>query len=116
MSEENSKKTNFFKEVIKSIKDLDKYEDFALELPGKALKYLIKLVAIFCVVISIFYTYQIVNNMNEIYVGLKDKLPEFSYSEGVLNVDSKEPIVIEEYKDEFGKVIIDTNISENETS
>ena len=116
MSEENSKKTNFFKEVIKSIKDLDKYEDFALELPGKALKYLIKLVAIFCVVISIFYTYQIVNNMNEIYVGLKDKLPEFSYSEGVLNVDSKEPIVIEEYKDEFGKIIIDTNISENETS
>ena len=57
MSEENNKKTNFFKEAIKSIKDLDKYEDFALEIPSKAFKYLVKLVAIFCAVICIFYTF-----------------------------------------------------------
>ena len=43
MTEENSKKTNFFKDMIKSIKDLDKYEDYALELPKNAFKYLFKL-------------------------------------------------------------------------
>lgn len=116
MSEENNnKKTNFFKDVFKSIKDLDKYEDFALEQPKNAFKYLIKLIAIFCVVISIFYTYQIVQNINNIYANLKTKLPEFSYSQGVLYVNSEQPVVIEEYKDTFGKIIIDTNISVNET-
>ena len=105
MTEETSKKTNFFKDVLKSIKDLDKYEDFAMEVPRKSFKYLVKLVAIFCAIICIFYTYNIVNNMNDIYAKLKDKLPNFFYSQGVLKVDSKEPIVIEEYKDIFGKML-----------
>ena len=33
MSEEKNKKTNFFKQAYSSIKDLDKYEDFAIEQP-----------------------------------------------------------------------------------
>lgn len=114
MSEENNKKTNFFKEAFKSIKDLDKYEDFALETPGKAFKYFIKLIAIFSIIISIFYTYKIVNNMNDIYSNLKDKLPDFSYAQGALTMASEEPIVIEDYKDVFGKIIIDTSITGNE--
>ena len=114
MSGENNKKTNFFKDVLKSIKDLDKYEDFALELPGKAFKYFLKLVAIFCIIISIVYTYKIVENMNDIYANLKEKLPDFSYSKGILDVNSEEPIVIEDYKDIFGKIIVDTDISENQ--
>jgi len=109
MSEETSKKNNFFRDVLKSIKDLDKYEDYALELPKSAFKYLFKLVLLFCTIICIFYTYQIVQNMNEIYTNLKDKLPDFSYKDGILNVHSEEPIVIEDYTDVFGKVIIDTN-------
>ena len=39
MPEETSK-NNFFKDFLKSIKDLDKYEDFAIEMPKKAFKYL----------------------------------------------------------------------------
>ena len=109
MTEESNKKQNFFKDVLKSVKDLDKYEDFALELPKKAFKYLLKLVMIFCAIICIFYTYKIVQNMNNIYINLKNKLPDFSYSEGILTIDSEEPIVIEEYKDVLGKIIIDTN-------
>ena len=114
MSEENNKKTNFFKETLKSIKDLDKYEDFALEMPSKAFKYFLKLVAVFCVVICVFYTYNIVKNMNDIYINIKNRLPEFSYVDGNLNMESKEPIVIEEYKEVLGKIVIDTNILENE--
>lgn len=114
MSEENNKKTNFFKEVIKSIKDLDKYEDFALETPGKAFKYFIKLMAICFIIISIFYTYNIVENMNSVYANLKNKLPDFSYTQGTLTMKSEEPVVIEDYKNIFGKIIIDTNITGNE--
>ena len=47
MTEETSKKTNFFKDVLKSVKDLDKYEDFALELPKDAFKYFLKLLLTF---------------------------------------------------------------------
>lgn len=114
MSEENNKKTNFFKEAFKSIKDLDKYEDFALEQPSKAFKYLLKLILVFTIIISVFYTYKIVGNMNDIYSNLKTKLPNFSYTEGILSMDSEEAIVIEDYKDVLGKIIIDTNISDSE--
>ena len=109
MSEESDKQTNFFKEVFKSIKDLDKYEDFALETPKKAIKYLLKLILIFCAIICMFYTYEIVQNMNEMYISFKDKLPEFSYSKGALKLNSQEPIIIEDYKEVLGNIVIDTN-------
>ena len=109
MTEESNQKTNFFKECLKSIKDLDKYEDFALELPKKSFKYLFKLIAIFCVLICLFYTYQIVRNTNDIYADLKNKLPEFSYKEGILTLNSEEPIILEDYQEVVGKVIIDTD-------
>ncbi len=109
MTEEVNEKTNFLKQALKSIKDLDKYEDFALELPRKSFKYLLKLITLFCIIICVFYTYQIVNNINKIYANLKNNLPDFSYSNGNLILDSQEPVVIEEYKDVLGKIVIDTN-------
>jgi len=111
MSEEN-KKTSFFRTIFKSIKDLDKYEDFALEQPKTALKYLLKLVLIFTIIITLFYSYKMLDSLNNIYSNLINKLPEFSYSEGTLKVDSEKPIIIEEYANTIGKVIIDTNIGE----
>lgn len=109
MTEETSKKTNFFKDVLKSIKDLDKYEDYALELPKKAFKYLLKLVLLFSAIICVCYTYQIVQNMNDIYENFKNTIPNFSYAQGLLSVDSEEPIIIEDYKEVLGKVIVDAN-------
>ena len=41
MTEESNKKNNFFKSALKSIKDLDKYEDFAVEQPKLAFKYFV---------------------------------------------------------------------------
>ena len=109
MTEKSSEKINFFKDVLKSIKDLDKYEDYALELPKNAFKYLLKLVLIFSAIICVCYTYQIVQNLNNMYESFKNILPDFSYTQGVLTLDSEETIVIEEYKDVLGKVIIDPN-------
>ena len=110
MTEETNKKTNFFKDILKSIKDLDKYEDYALELPQNAFKYLFKLVLLFSAIICVCYTYQIVQNMNDIYEKFKSTLPDFSYAQGTLTVDSKEPIVIEDinYKN-CNKLVIAKN-------
>jgi len=113
MSEEN-KKINFFKTAIKSVKDLDKYEDFALELPKDAFKYLLKLILVFTIIITLFYSYKIVGSLGEIYNNLKNIIPEFSYSQGILEVNSEEPIIIDEYDEIIGNIIIDTNIEDKE--
>ena len=109
MTEKTSKKTNFFKDVLKSIKDLDKYEDYAIELPKTVFKYLLKLVLLFCIIICIFYSYKIVQNLNNIYNNFINIIPDFSYSNGSLNVNSESAIIFEDYKEVIGKVVIDTN-------
>ena len=68
---EKNKKSNFFKEAFKSIKDLDKYEDFALETPKVSFKYFIKLILVFVVIISFFYTLKIVDNCKNVYSTMK---------------------------------------------
>lgn len=113
--EENNKKTNFFKQAFKSIKDLDKYEDFASEATKSAFKYLFKLVLIFTIIVTVFYSYKIVESLNRMYNDLKTAIPEFSYSNGELDVKGNQPIIIEQFEDLFGKVIIDTNNTEDAT-
>ena len=109
MAEEVKKKSNFFKDLIKSIKDLDKYEDFALEEPSKSFKYILKLILLLAIIVAVVNTYQGISNTKKIYVELKEILPDFSYSEGTLTVDSEEPIIIKNYEDTIGTIAIDTN-------
>lgn len=113
--EENNQKTNFFKQAFKSIKDLDKYEDFASEQPKVAFKYLLKLVLIFTILVTAFYSYKIVDSLNNIYNDLKLTIPEFSYANGNLSVEGKQPIILKQFEEKFGKIIIDTNIVDNAT-
>ena len=109
MQEENEiNKTFFFKELIKSIKDFDKYEDFAIEGIGKSLKYFVKILLTFCVIICIAYTYKIMKNTQNVYSSLKDKIPEFAYEKGELITENTEPIIIEDYGETVGSIIIDT--------
>ena len=108
------KKIGFFKKVIKSIKDFDKYEDFAIERLSESIKYFLKIMAIFAAIISIVYTYKIITNANNIYYGLKDKIPEFTYENGELTADSEEATIIEDYSETLGSIIIDTKIESND--
>ena len=114
--EENNQKTNFFKQAFKSVKDLDKYEDFASEQPKVAFKYLLKLVLIFTIIVTAFYTYKMVDSLSNIYSDLKVVLPEFSYANGELTVNGEQPIIIKQLEETIGKIIIDTNAQENVTS
>ena len=107
---EETKKEGFFKKIIKSIKDFDKYEDFALEKPREAIKYLLKIILIFAAVIGVVYTYKVLDTMNKVYAGMKDKFPEFSYENGNLSTDPKDPVIIEDYGEMIGTIIVDTEI------
>lgn len=111
MSKENNQKTNFFKQAFKSVKDLDKYEDFAAELPKNAFKYLLKLILVFTIIVTAFYSYKIVDSLNFVYSNLKSVVPEFSYSKGDLTLSEKQPIVLEQFEKTIGKIVIDTNVT-----
>ena len=115
MQEENEvKKEGFFKSIIKSIKDLDKYEDFALEKTSESVKYFLKLLLIVCICIAMAYTFIIVDNTKKMYLNLKDKVPNFIYEDKELIADNEEPIILEEYKNTIGSLIIDTGIKSTE--
>ena len=108
VKQEEIKKEGFFKKVIKSIKDFDKYEDFAIEKGSDAIKYFIKLLLIFCIIIAVAYTYNIVKNASKVYTSLKEKIPTFSYENGELKTDNDEVTIIEDYGTTIGSIIIDT--------
>lgn len=114
---ENIKKKNFFRNLIKSIKDFEKYEDFALEGIKKSLKYIFKLIILFCIILSIVSSYLICKNLNMVYQDLKNIESRFTFKDDILTVESEDTIVIEKYQDFLGTIVIDTSgdISEEDS-
>ncbi len=89
MSEENTKKMNFFERIITSIKDFDKYQIFAVEKLGVAIKYLIILVVIFSLVASIAFTTKFANYINDGIKYFKENISEVSYKDGKLSINAR---------------------------
>lgn len=89
MSEENTKKMNFFKRVITSIKDFDKYQIFAVEKLGVAIKYLVILVIIFSLVAAIAFTTKFSNYINSGIKYFEENISEVSYKDGKLSINAR---------------------------
>lgn len=106
-------KKGFFKKLWYSIVKIEKYPEMATEGVPRAFSYLIKLVAIFVVVACLCSIYQLNVTLRNGVEYLEDNFPEFSYKDGILEVQADEPIVYED-NPEFGKMIIDTK-SEDES-
>ena len=109
MGENIKTKKNFFSKVIKSIKDFEKYEDFALEGTKESLKYILKLTILFSIVLSIVSSYLICKNANIIYQDFKNVGANFSFKDNKLSVESENPILIQKYNNFFGAIVIDTS-------
>lgn len=102
------KENGFFKDVLKSIKDFDKYEDFGLEGIGKTSGYLIKLVAIFTLVITCMTIYKFSNSVKEAVNYFDEKVTELSYTDGILTVNNNEKFEVISDKYINGTIIVDT--------
>ena len=103
----------FFKKIKYSIFNIEKYPEMATEGIGNTLSYIAKLVMILAVVLSLWILYQTYQMINDGTSYLENEFPDFSYSDGMLTVDSEEAIVIE--NEQFGKIIVDTNTDSEET-
>ena len=110
--QDKEEKINFFKRVIISIKDFEKYQFFAAETVGKAIKYLALLMVIFTVVISAIFTYKFSVSINNAINYFEENISEVSYKENYLSVNSGEEIILKNEKEVMPIVIINTNATQ----
>lgn len=109
---EEETKISFFKRVLISIKDFDKYKIFALEKLGKSIKYVFQLSLILMTFIALSFTVKYGMLINKGLNYIKEDLPDFTYENGNLNFNIEEPLILESgerLKDISYKIIIDTN-------
>lgn len=114
INDDNNFKKGFFKKVWYSIVKIERYAEMATEGVGRALSYLSKLVIILAIIISVWITIETNNNIQKAIDYLENNFPEISYKEGTLQVESNEPIVIDNEVIN-GKIIVDTNTDSEET-
>ena len=106
-------KKGFFKKVWYSIDKIDKYSELAAEGLGKALRYLVILIIILACIASSRMVYETTKAINKFASNIDKIVPEVNYKDGKLNIEAEG--VITDNETELGKVIIDTNVEDEET-
>ncbi len=106
---QTTKKDGFFKTVLKSIKDIDKYEQFALEGTGKTCLYLLEIVLIITIIVVAILIYQFSNTMQSAVIYFNDNVQEMTYADGILSVNSNQKLEVEPNNGIAQKIIIDTS-------
>ena len=98
----------FFKKIWTSIKDFEKYEEFAAEKLSKAIKYILLITLIFTTIISIAYTYKFHTVIQDVKEYISANFEELSLKEGKLNVKQDSPIIIENEDAVIPIIVVDT--------
>lgn len=102
-----TKKQSFWKRMIISIKDFDRYPELAVEHSSKAIRYFITLIALFTLFLTITTAVKFTTAMQKTFSQIDTKIENFTFKDGILTVPQTEPITLEE--NEFiGKITIDT--------
>lgn len=105
---EKTKKQGFFKSIKNSIFNFDSYQDFALEEMKRGIFYFLKLAILFSVIIAIvFSVLQVVVTIPNAKNFIASDIPDFSYSNGILDVKSDETVRIDNIADQV-LIIADT--------
>lgn len=108
----NETKNGFFKKVWYSIYKIEKYPELSAEGLGRAVKYLICLIIIVAIVSSMMTIFQANKEIKVVAEYIDTKIPNLSYNDEKLTVDSQDAIV--DNLSDIGKVIIDTNVDKEE--
>lgn len=117
MSEEKEQKLKigFFHKIWNSITKIEKYPDMAAEGLGRAFSYICKIVAILAIILCLGILYQMHQIMQEGIQYLQNEFPEFSYKDGILEVDTEKRFTISEDDSYVGRTIVDTKTEDEET-
>lgn len=105
---EKTKKQGFFMSIKNSIFNFDSYQDFALEDMKRGIFYFLKLTVLFSVIIAIVFSIlQVVITIPNAKNFIASDIPDFSYSNGILDVKSDETVTIDNIADQV-LIIADT--------
>ena len=105
---EKTKKQGFFMSIKNSIFNFDSYQDFALEDMKRGIFYFLKLTVLFSVIIAIVFSIlQVVVTIPNAKNFIASDIPDFSYSNGILDVKSDETVTIDNIADQV-LIIADT--------
>lgn len=108
-------KIGFFKKVWYSITQFEKYPLMAIEGIKRTVKYLIMLTAIVSIFIMIGSLLQLKDLVKELAQYVDEKIPEFSYVDGNLTMETEEMIVLDDIKyDITDKIVIQTSAETDE--
>ena len=102
------KKVGFFKRVKKAITNFDEYKIFAEEKVSVSIKYLLKLMFIFVILITIGITIRLTNEANKAIQIFREECPDFKFEDNnlIIESDNKHFIKGDEYG--FFGLIIDS--------
>lgn len=111
----NKNKIPFFKKILMSIKDFDKYNIFAQENLLQSFGYIIKLMAIFTVIITIVSVYKLSLTVNTVVSSFNNKIEDISYENDRLTINNNDKILFIDSEGILGKIEIDTSdLSDNQ--
>lgn len=109
------KNNSFFKELFASIKDFDKYQDFAIHKVSKEIIYIIKLIAIFVFIISLAFTFKMNIEKNKLVKYIDENISDIKFENEKLSVNNDEKIILENVDLADMAIIIETRpLSEEE--
>lgn len=103
------KKDSFFKNLVTSIKDFDKYINFVGEGFKKSFIYLVKLISIFSLIVGIISVYDYSKKLNTIEKAIDEKISNMSYENNIMSINNNEKTEIDTIEDLVGRIIIDTS-------
>lgn len=111
----DKKNNSFFKELFASVKDFDKYQDFAIQKVSKGIIYILKLIAIFTFIISLTFTLKINIEKNKLAKYVDENISNIKFEDGKLSVNNDEKIMLKDIVLENTAIFIETKeLSEEE--
>ena len=105
----------FFKKVWYSISKFEQYPAMATEGLWRAIKYLTTLTIIVTIFLMIGSLLKIKTLIGDFAQYINNNIPEFSYSDGKLNIEAEESIIIENIEEiGINKIVINTLVETEE--
>lgn len=114
MTKENIEKVGFFKRVYLAIKDFEQYDIFGAENISTAIKYLLKIMLIFVVVVAGIFIYQFHTYFQEALNYFNENISELHFVEGSLEINQGETIEIRNDHSILPYLTIDTDATEEQ--
>ena len=112
---EQESKIPFWKKVKISIFGLEEYQKLAAQKIGKTIGYFAILMLIFAFFVTLSITYRFHKTLQNVTSYINENIETLQFENGTLAIQGKQnPIIIEDSEVFYGKIIIDTNASDEQ--